>query len=92
MQNILDMVDTSAPERQSKPGAVLYGTGGFLKKDPAKFSRNEKLAYIELKYKQLGQEADTEKFVMEIRLSRGISFESFRKARDYGLYYHKGSK
>lgn len=85
--NIFDLIDTeeSKPTRQSKP-VVLYGTGGFLKKDPSRFNRNEKLAYVESRYMTLGSDADSDKFVMEVRISRGLSSDSFHKSREYGLY------
>ena len=87
MIDILSMIDDTPPESQAKP-CVLYGPGGFLIKDPSRFNRNEKLAYVESKYKRFGTEADGDKFIMEIRCSRGLSSESFRKAREYGLYIH----
>jgi hypothetical protein len=85
MKDILSMANKSAPERVSKPGAVLYSSSGFLAKPPEKFTRNEKLAYIEHKFSTEGYAADSDKFVMEIRLSR-LSFESFKAARAYGLH------
>jgi len=90
MIDILSMVDDSPPERQSKTGTTLYGSGGFLAKDPKYFNRNEKLTFIEHQFAILGQAADVDSFVMECRTSRGLSLDSYQKARDYGLYLYKG--
>ena len=86
MIDILNMVDNSIPERQSKIGTVLYSASGFFVTAPEKFTRNQKLAYIELMYSQAGNIADSDKFVLEFRCSRGLSFDAFRKAKEYGLY------
>ena len=86
MIDIMSMVSHEAPERQSKP-CVLYGTGGFFKKAPELFTRNEKLAYIELQFSQAGPSAEGDKFVIEFRCSR-LSAEAFRKAKEYGLYLY----
>ena len=70
MIDILDMVEDSTPERQSKVGTVLYGSGGCLIKDPKHFTRNEKLTYIEYIYSIEGDLAMINSpFLMEIMTS-----------------------
>ena len=83
--NILDMIDNAPPVTTCKP-CVLYGTGGFLIKAPEKFTRNEKLAFVEHSYKTSGIAADSDRFINEIRCSYGLSLAAFNKAREYGLY------
>ena len=86
--NILDLRGAAPPERQSKT-AILYSTGGFLKKGPENFTRNEKLAFVENAFAKRGYEADSGKFVLEIRCSARLSAEAFQKARRYGLHVFK---
>jgi hypothetical protein len=83
--DILSMIDKSAPERVSKPGVVLYGPGGHLKKAPEDFNRNEKLAYIENSFSTMGPAADSNKFIIEMRVSK-LSPKLFKAARAYGLH------
>ena len=84
--NILDLRGDAPPERQSNTGTVLYSSGGFLKKDPKYFTRNEKLAFVEHVFSLKGHEANNDKFILEVRFSAGLSMESFDKARQYGLH------
>lgn len=84
MIDILTMIDDTPPERQSKIGTVLYSTSGFLVCDPKDFTRNQRLAYIELNFAQMGPKAESEKFVIECRL--GLSAKAYQKAKAYGLY------
>lgn len=87
--NIFDLIDKS-PNLPPKgaidtTGVTLYGTGGFLKKDPSQFTRKEKYAYIKHRFSINGGKAEIEKFVIEVRCSYGFSDRSYKAARQEGL-------
>lgn len=77
------------PVSQVKPPVpVIYDASGFFKKAPEKWSRKEKLAFIESVFASDGLKADKNRFVVEVKCSRGLSRLSFDAAREYGLHVH----
>lgn len=77
------------PESQVKPPVpVLFDASGFLKKAPEKWSRKEKLTYIESVYSKQGLSGDKDKFIREVRFSAGLSRAAFEASREYGLHVH----
>lgn len=83
------MLDDGPPIRDYKhSGVVIFMSGGGLTKAPENFNRNEKLAYVENAYKLHGNDAfEKSTYLMEIKISRGLSGKAFNNARDYGLYW-----
>lgn len=77
------------PESQVKPPVpVIFDASGFFKKAPEKWSRKERLAYVESVYSTQGLSGDKDKFIREVRFSAGLSRASFEASREYGLHVH----
>ena len=89
--NIMD-IKLDDPVSQVRRYAVLYSGSAFgsdvLVKPVENFNRVEKLTYIEVSYRKSGLSADSDKTMMEIKYSRGLSREAFNRSREYGLFLY----
>lgn len=84
--DILDMISTEHDKGYSTIGAKpIYSAGMTLIGEPSTWSRKQKLAYIETRFAILGLDASKDKFVTECMLSRGISYDIAKLARNEGL-------